>query len=137
MTRAEKPALSPLENAAMRVLWERRTATAEEVRIALGTQQSLKDSTVRTILRRLETKGYATHTSDGRTYIYRPRVESRNVAADAVRNIIDRFCEGSLETLLVGMVDGELVSPQKLKQLADRIGRAEVTEKRKGSTKRR
>ncbi len=141
MARREKPALSPLENAVMRVLWEQRTATADEVRTALATAistgQPLKDSTVRTILRRLEAKGYATHTSDGRTYVYSPRIESRNVAAEAVRSIIDRFCEGSVENLLVGMVDGELVSPQKLKQLAERISRAEATEKRKGSTKRR
>ena len=137
MARREKPALSPLENTVMRVLWERRTATADGVRIALSAEQSLKDSTVRTILRRLEAKGYATHTSDGRTYVYSPRIDSRRVAADAVRSIIDRFCEGSVENLLVGMVDGELVSPQKLKQLADRIRRAEAAEKRKGSTKRR
>jgi predicted transcriptional regulator len=77
------------------------------------------------------------HKSVGRTYVYSPRVESRRVAAEAVRGIIDRFCDGSLENLLVGMVDGELVSPQKLKQLAERISRAEATEKYKGSTKRR
>ena len=135
MSRRDKPALSALENAVMRVLWERRTATAENVRGALESESPLKDSTVRTILRRLEAKGYATHTSDGRTYVYAPRIESRNVAADAVRKIIDRFCEGSLETLLVGMVDGELVSPEKLKQLADRISRAEATDKTKKNTK--
>ncbi len=141
MAKREKPALSPLENAVMRVLWERRTATAEEVRIALAAAismgQPLKDSTVRTILRRLESKGYARHEVEGRTYVYSPRIDSRRVAADAVRGIIDRFCEGSVENLLVGMVDGELVSPQKLKQLADRIGRAEAAQKPKGSTKRR
>lgn len=137
MTRREKPALSRLENAAMRVLWERRTATAEEVRTALSAEQPLKDSTVRTILRRLESKGYARHEAEGRTYVYSPRIDPRRVAADAVRGIIDRFCEGSVEDLLVGMVDGELVSPQKLKQLADRIGRAEAGQKPKGSTKRR
>ncbi len=137
----EKPALSPLENAAMCVLWERRTATAEEVRTALSaaisTGQPLKDSTVRTILRRLESKGYARHEAAGRTYVYAPRIDSRRVAADAVRSIIDRFCQGSVENLLVGMVDGELVSSQKLKQLADRISRAEAADKLKGSTKRR
>jgi len=137
MARREKPALSPLENAVMRVLWERRTATADDVRTALAAEQPLKDSSVRTILRRLEAKGYATHEPSGRTYVYSPRIESRNVAAEAVRNIVDRFCEGSIENLLVGMVDGELVSPQKLKQLAERIGRAEAAERRKGSTKRR
>ena len=137
MTRRAKPALSPLENAVMRVLWERETATAEDVRTALAAEQLLKDSTIRTILRRLEAKGYATHIADGRTYIYSPTVDSRSVAAEAVRSIIDRFCNGSIENLLVGMVDVEMLSSQKLRQLAERISRAEAREKTKGSTKRR
>jgi BlaI family penicillinase repressor len=130
MARREKPPLSPLENAVMRVIWHSERATAEEVRTALTATQPMKDSTVRTILRRLEQKGYATHTVEVRTFVYAPRIESRNVAAEAVRGIIDRFCEGSIENLLVGMVDGEIVSPQKLRQLADRISRAEAAEKK-------
>jgi BlaI family penicillinase repressor len=143
MARKGKAALSPLENAVMRVLWERRQATAEDVRQSLAADQELKDSTVRTILRRLEAKGYATHTLDGRTFVYAPQIERRSVAADAVRKIMDRFCNGSVENLLVGLVDDEVISPQKLKQLADRINRAEAkssevnNKKRPGSTKRR
>jgi predicted transcriptional regulator len=142
MTKRGKPALSPLENAVMRVLWKRRNATAEEVRQSLAAEQELKDSTVRTILRRLEAKGYATHTLDGRTFVYAPQIELQSVAADAVRKIVDRFCNGSVENLLVGLVDDEVISPRKLKQLADRINQAashdsETNDKRKGSTKRR
>jgi BlaI family transcriptional regulator, penicillinase repressor len=137
MARREKPPLSPLENAVMRVIWQSERATAEDVRTALAATQPMKDSTVRTILRRLEQKGYATHTVEGRTFVYAPRIESRNVAAEAVRGIIDRFCEGSIENLLVGMVDDEIVSPQKLRQLAERISRAEAAEKKnKTRTKR-
>jgi BlaI family penicillinase repressor len=130
MARREKLPLSPLENAVMRVIWQKERVTAEDVRTALAASQPMKDSTVRTILRRLEQKGYATHTVEGRTFVYKPRIESRNVAAEAVRGIIDRFCEGSIENLLVGMVDGEIVSPQKLRQLAERISRAEAAEKK-------
>ncbi len=137
MAKREKPALSPLENSVMRVLWELRTATAEVVRTELTAEHALKDSTVRTLLRRLEEKGYVDHAVDGRTFVYSPRIESRNVAANAVRGIIERFCGGSLENLLVGMVDDEIVSPQQLKKLAERISRAEADEKAKGSTKRR
>jgi len=135
MSRREKPRLGPLENAVMRVLWERGRSTAEQVRVALAGREPLKDSTVRTVLRRLEEKGYLTHTTEGRTYVYAPRVDSRNVAAAAVRGIIDRFCDGSVEDLLVGMVDDEIVSPKKLRQLADQIGRVEATAKRKRGSK--
>ncbi|HEV3416057.1 MAG TPA: BlaI/MecI/CopY family transcriptional regulator [Pirellulales bacterium] len=135
MSRRGTASLGPLENAVMRVIWERQRATAEEVRIALAAMQPMKDSTVRTVLRRLEEKGYVTHSTDGRTYVYAPRIESRNVATAAVRGIIDRFCQGSVEDLLIGMVDDEIVSPRKLRELADRISRAESASKRKRNTK--
>lgn len=132
MARKSKDSLSPLENRVMNVVWQRQSTTADEVRSALSTAvQPMKDSTVRTILRRLEEKGYVTHTITGRTFVYAPTVESRNVAADAVRGIIDRFCAGSVEDLLVGMVKDELVSAEKLKKLALRIAKAEQQRKRR------
>lgn len=133
MARKKNP-LSPLENKAMNVIWDRGSATAEDVRVALEAadkKQAIKDSTVRTVLRRLEEKGYVKHTVDGRTYVYSPKVASRSVATDAVRGIIDRFCDGSIEDLLVGMVDDELVSADTLKQLAAKIAKAEAAEKKR------
>jgi predicted transcriptional regulator len=137
MPRRETPPLSPLENAVMRVIWSHGRATAEDVRASLASAQPMKDSTVRTILRRLEEKGYATHKAEGRTYVYSPRIESRNVAIDAVRGIIDRFCQGSVEDLLLGMVDSEIVSPAKLRELAARIDAPERNETPNRTTKRR
>jgi predicted transcriptional regulator len=136
MASRETPGLSSLENAVMRVVWSRELATAEDVRVALAATQPMKDSTVRTILRRLEEKGYATHRAEGRTYVYSPRIESRNVAIEAVRSIIDRFCQGSVEDLILGMVDDEIVSPQRLRDLAARVDRAEKSQSRNRSTKR-
>jgi len=121
MPRRRKPALSELENKVMAVIWDRGEATAESVRTVLEPDQPMKDSTVRTILRRLEDKGYARHKTVGRTYVYSATVASQNVAADAVHSIIERFCNGSVENLLVGMVDREVVSPEKLRELAQRI----------------
>lgn len=136
MARRQTASLSPLENAVMRVVWVRERATAEDVRTALAASQPMKDSTVRTILRRLEKKGYATHRVEGRTYVYSPRLESRNVAIAAVRNIIERFCQGSAEDLILGMVDDEMLSPRKLRELAAKIARAEVAGKQKRPNKR-
>jgi BlaI family penicillinase repressor len=130
MARKKKPQLSGLESTVMDVVWAKENATAEDVRIELEKTQQLKDSTVRTILRRLEEKGYVEHEVEGRTYVYRPRVESQHVATDAVRGIIDRFCGGSVEDLLVGMVDDKILTPDKLKQLANKIAEAEAKETR-------
>jgi predicted transcriptional regulator len=121
MPRKQKPTLSDLENKVMDIVWEHGRVTADRVRTELEENQSMKDSTVRTILRRLEEKGYVRHTTEGRTYLYSPTVASQSVAADAERGIIERFCKGSVENLLVGLVDREVVSADKLQELAKRI----------------
>lgn len=126
----DKPRLSSLENTVMQEVWSKGRITAEETRVALARRQNLKESTVRTILRRLEEKGYVEHDVEGRTYVYRPRVEPQNVASQQVRGIIDRFCRGSVENLLVGMVDDNLITPDKLRQLAERITEAEAAQKK-------
>lgn len=128
--KGDKPRLSALESAVMQVVWSKGRVTADEVRLALPRRQDLKDSTVRTILRRLEEKGYALHDVEGRTYVYRPRVEPQNVATQQVRGIIDKLCRGSVENLLVGMVDDNLITPDKLRELAERIDEAEAAEKK-------
>jgi len=125
-----RPRLSRLENAVMQVVWDRQKLTSDDVRVALRPAHDLKDSTVRTILRRLEDKGYVEHDVEGRTYIYRPRIEPQSVATQQVRGIVDRFCRGSVENLLVGMVDDDLISPEKLRELAERISRADAAQKK-------
>jgi BlaI family transcriptional regulator, penicillinase repressor len=130
MSKRNRPTLGPLEHSVMQVLWSRQQGTAEEVRQALAGTQELKESTVRTILRRLEEKGYLCHDVEGRTYIYRPRIEPQSVAAGQVRGIIERFCRGSVEKLLVGMVDEDLITPEKLRELADRIAETEGQQKK-------
>lgn len=118
-----KPSLSRLEQLVMDALWQRPTATAEDIREVLATRHPMKESTTRTILKRLEEKGYATHRVEGRTNIYRGKEPPQSVAAKAVQQIIDRLCGGSVEQLLVGMVDDEVVGEKELKRLAEKIAR--------------
>ena len=124
MSESKLPPLGPLENEVMKVIWAKGPVIAADVRAALE-DQDLKESTVRTILARLETKGYLRHEVDGRTYVYEALVSPESVAAQQVKGIVDRFCKGSLENLLVGLVDDSIVTPKKLKELADRISKAE------------
>ena len=129
MPRRRKPRLSPLENRVMQVVWRQQRVTADDVRTELAGRRPLKDSTVRTILRRLEAKGYVSHVTEGRTYVYSPTVASQSVATEAVRVIVDHFCDGSVENLLVGMIDDQLITPELLEELTERISEAEGTEK--------
>ncbi len=131
MNAANRPSLAPLEHEVMQVIWDEESVTAESVRQALKDSNDLKDSTVRTILRRLEAKGYVRHHVEGRAYIYEAAVEPQSVAAEQVQGIVDRLCSGSVEDLLVGMVDDSMITPKKLRELADRIAKAEKQQRRK------
>ena len=64
----------------------------------------------------LEEKGYVTHVVEGRTFVYRAAESSAAVAARTVKHLIDRFCGGSAEALLVGMVNSDVVSPAQLER---------------------
>jgi BlaI family penicillinase repressor len=108
----------------MDAVWERKTATAEDVRLALAERHPMKESTV------LEEKGYIDHSVDGRTNVYRGIDEPQNVAAKAVRQIIERFCGGSVEALLVGMVNNDVVDESELQRLAQRIARRKTKEEK-------
>ena len=112
---------SPLEQFVMDFVWAHPDCTADTCREGLASQRRLKDSTIRTILRKLEEKGYVTHKVDGRTFVYRAVDTKRNVAVQAAQQLIDRFCGGSVEELLVGLVDNQLLEPKQLQRLAAKI----------------
>jgi BlaI family penicillinase repressor len=119
-SRQRKP-LSNLEHLVMEVVWQRRSASAEDVREALKSRHPMKESTTRTVLKRLEEKGYIEHRVEGRTNIYKGCDAPDHVAASGVRQLIDRVCGGSVERLLIGMVDNNVVDQQELQRLAQRI----------------
>jgi BlaI family transcriptional regulator, penicillinase repressor len=116
--------LGELERDILLIVWRHGFVTADQVREDLD--RPLKDSTVRTVLRRLEEKGYLAHSIDERTFVYRPAESRQRVAGRAVKRIVDWFCEGSVETLLVGLVDSKVLDRAELQRLADRIAAAQM-----------
>ena len=114
--------LGELERSILLIVWRMGNVTAEQVRAEL--QRPLKDSTIRTVLRRLEEKGYLTHSTENRTFLYRPAETRQRVASRAVKRIVDWFCEGSVEALLVGMVDSKILDRDELQHLAERVAAA-------------
>jgi BlaI family transcriptional regulator, penicillinase repressor len=113
----------------MDYVWTNGPCTAEACREALASERPMKESTVRTILRRLEAKGYVSHTLEGRTFIYRAAEARENVAVRAVKHIIDRFCDGSAEQLLLGMVDQDMLGRKDLERLARKIAQSDASRK--------
>ena len=113
--------LTELQQAILDFVWARKSATAEQVREAISRRHPLKDSSVRTLLRRLEARGLLTHRVEGQVYFYQAAVGPRRLAARAVQQIIDKFCGGSVEQFLVGMVDERVLSAEEMERLARKV----------------
>jgi BlaI family transcriptional regulator, penicillinase repressor len=115
------PPLGDLEHEILALLWKHGELTAFVARQQLA--RKLKDPTIRTVLRRLEEKGYVTHTVVSGTFIYRPKVSPETTAASAVQSIVERFCGGSIERVLRGLVESGLVDSSELASIAGKLRR--------------
>jgi BlaI family penicillinase repressor len=113
------PPLGDLEHEIAQLIWTGGAMTAAAVRKRLP--RPLKDPTIRTVLRRLEEKGYLTHTVEAGTFMYRAKETREQIAVKAVKRIIDSFCDGSVEQMLMGMVKGAMLNPRQLKAIAAKM----------------
>jgi BlaI family penicillinase repressor len=120
-TKSRPKSLGEVEQLVMDYVWSHGRTSSESCREALVSSRPMKDSTIRTVLRRLEQKGYLRHEIEGRTFIYQASDARQNVAVRAVKGIIDRFCGGSAELLVMGMVDNAVLNRKQLERLARKI----------------
>jgi BlaI family penicillinase repressor len=120
-TKGSRRPLTRLEQFIMDYVWAHPRCTAETCREGVAGQRALKDSTIRTILRNLEEKGYVSHEVEGRTFVYQAAETPRNIAVQAAQQLIERFCGGSVEDFLVGLVDNQVLEPKQLRRLAEKI----------------
>lgn len=114
--------LGELEHEILDLVSRQGPLTADACRRALP--RALNDSTIRTVLRRLEDKGLVVHAVSGRSFLYSAVERPADVATRTVKGVIDRFFGGSFEALLVGLVDGEVVDGDELAHLAKKIAAA-------------
>ncbi len=109
--------VTELESQVMRAVCDTGPCTVESVHRSVSRSRTLKETTIRTLLRRLEHKGYLKHKEEGRAYVYSAVEPARGLAARAVRQIVDRFCQGSVEELVSGMVEAKVLSKRELDAL--------------------
>jgi len=109
----------------MGVLWEHGTGTVAEVRERLDA--SLAYTTVLTILRNLEAKGFLRHEEEGKAHRYFPLVDRQEASRSAVSRLIEKLFGGSPEMLITHLVGGQPLGEDELRRLQvlveDRLGR--------------
>jgi predicted transcriptional regulator len=115
MARPTEETLTGREVQVMDAVWRLGEATAELIREALP--EPLHDSTVRTLLRVLEFKGYLGHELRGKAYVYRATVERNKAQRRALRSVLMRFFGGSAEDLVLRLIEDERITPEQLDAL--------------------
>ena len=117
MPRRRSPALTDAEARVMAVLWQRHTATVADVVAAFRKKRAVSYSTVQTILRILETKGYVAHEKVARAFIYHPRVDERQARRRALRHLLSRLFNGSPSLLVLNVLEDEKIDSEELQRL--------------------
>lgn len=125
MARKKSSNLTDAELRLMDILWERGSATVADVVENLPKQPPAAYSTVLTIMRILENKGYVRHTKEGRAFIYHPLVAREQARESAVTNLLGKFFDNSPELLMLNLIEGKKIDAAELKRLRKMIAEAE------------
>ncbi|NII11056.1 BlaI/MecI/CopY family transcriptional regulator [Oleiagrimonas sp. C23AA] len=118
------------EREILEVLWSREEATAREVTDVLSESKAVAFTTVQTMLKILDDKGFVTHRSEGRAFVYRPlisRLQARNLA---LRKLIGEFFNGSPQALAQHLLQEHRLDLAELDELQEKVDAASARKPR-------
>ncbi len=115
--RSALPDLSQAQRAIMEIIWERGESSAQEIREVLAPRRDLAKNTVRTMLERMEEKGWLTHREVGRTYLYQAAQPRQASIGQKVWEVVEDLCGGSPEELMSALLDYRGLTAQELKRI--------------------
>ena len=131
-TRRELPELTPAQGEIMEIIWERGEVSASEVRRVLARTRKVARNTVRTLLERMEEKGWLTHREDGRTFLYSAAQPRQVTIGQKVQQVVETVCGGSAEALVTALLDYRGLNSQELERIRQMLARARATKNEKG-----
>lgn len=115
--RNELPALSEAQREIIEIVWDQGELSASEIRAVLCQRRQVARNTVRTLLERMEAKGWLTHREQGRTHIYAAAHDRETAVGQKVVEVLDRVCGGSPETLMSALIGYRGLDPAELKRI--------------------
>lgn len=118
--RRPHPTLTPHELAIMKVVWRLQKATVRDVYEALRARRPVAYTTVMTMMRILEEKGFLKKALTDRAHVYRPAKPRHQVIGAMVRDFVDRVFDGASDGLLLHLARDNRLS-EKQRQLIKRI----------------
>ncbi len=117
--------LTPQELELMKIVWQKRQVTVRDVFETLLERRKIAYTTVMTMMRVLERKGYVKANRVDRAYVYRPARAERQVLRSMVREFVDRVFGGSAQPMLVHLVEDRRLSSKQLDEIERLIREAE------------
>jgi len=124
LARRKSPTLTEVELELMDILWQKGSATVGEMVEALPKDRPLAYSSVLTMMRILEQKGYVEHEKESRAYIYRPLIDRREAQKSVISYLLKRFFNDSPELLVVNLLEHEEIGAAEIKRLKRLIERS-------------
>jgi len=124
MARKPSAGLTDAESEVMAILWRLHPASVSDVLTAMNERRAVTYSTVQTMLRILETKGYVTHEKVARAFIYKPAIDEREARLRALRHLVRRLFNGSPSLLVLNVLEDQELDPAEREQLRKLIERA-------------
>jgi predicted transcriptional regulator len=115
--RPKSATLTPQELEIMKLVWKKGEVTVRDVYEALLERRKIAYTTVMTMMRVLERKGYLKTRREDRAYVYRQAHPERQVVRSMVREFVDRVFNGSARPLLVHLVEDRRLSKKELEEL--------------------
>ena len=110
--RIDKIRLGKLELQIMAAVWDRKQASVHDVRDALASGKGPAYSTILTMMRKLEAKGYLRHAVKERSFIYSATITRQDVRHNAMADMLDRLFNGSPSLLMASLAQQQQLKPR-------------------------
>ncbi|PYX39736.1 MAG: MarR family transcriptional regulator [Acidobacteria bacterium] len=117
LARTLSATLTEAELRIMQVLWDKQSATVQQVLEALPRERPLAYNSVLTIIRILEKKGCVRHVKDGRAHIYRAVLKHDEAKRSEIQHLLGRFFQNSRELLVLNILEDHGIDAQELQRL--------------------
>jgi len=116
--RKPHPTLTPQELAIMKIVWRKDEATVRDVYEALRQSRQVAYTTVMTMMRILQEKGYLTKVAQEKAHVYRPARPRQQVVGAMLRDFVDRVFDGASDALLLHLARDNKLTPKQKRLLA-------------------
>jgi predicted transcriptional regulator len=124
VARPKSVVLTEVEQQLMEIVWAKRRATVADVVESLPKSRPLAFNTVQTTMRILEDKGYLTHTTAGRAFVYEAVVARDEASRSALRQVLGRFFDDSAELLAQSLIQNDRLSKAELLRIETLVAEA-------------